>query len=83
MIKFIVSAWQIIVFMWKYLKPIYCDLLRIIADVKTLGLTNDDSRKKVFQEITDCIQERGLKKVPDSVLNCCIELCYQIYIWRK
>lgn len=83
MLKWITNAWFFICFLWKYVNPIYVDLMRIIKEVKTLGLDNDDSRKKVFQDITDCIQARGLDKVPDSVLNCSIELVYQIYQWRN
>ncbi len=83
MLKWLISVWQIICFLWKYVKPLYIDLMRIIQEVKNSGLENDTARKKVFQDITDCIQARGLEKVPDSVLNCSIELCYQIYIWRN
>jgi hypothetical protein len=57
--------------------------MRIIQEVKILGLENEEARKKVFQDITDCIQARGLDKVPDSVLNCSIELVYQIYQWQN
>ena len=77
------NIWAVIVFMWKYVRPIYKDLMCIIAEVHNTGLENDEARKKVFQDITDRIQARGLSKVPDSVLNTAIELCYQIYIWRK
>jgi hypothetical protein len=75
--------WQTILFIWKYIKPIYSDIMRIIEEANALGLTNEVARKKVFQDITDFIQEKGLQKVPDSVLNCSIELCYQIYIWKS
>jgi hypothetical protein len=54
--------------------------MRIIGKVKSMGLTNEEARKLVFQDITDCIQARGLNKVPDSVLNASIELVYQIYL---
>lgn len=83
MIKFLSNAWSVICFMWVYVKPIYTDLMRIIKEVKERGLTDDIARKAVFQEITDFIQKNGLKAVPDSVLNCTIELGYQIFIWRK
>ena len=83
MFKWVVSCWQIICFLWKYLKPIYTDLMLIIDEVRQLGLENEEARKKVFQIITDCIQKRGLEKVPDSVLNCSIELCYQLYLWKN
>ena len=82
MIKILLSIWQVIVFFWTYVKPIYKDLMRIIDEVRTKGLTNDEARKTVFQDITDSIQERGLEKIPDSVLNCSIELCYQLYVWK-
>ena len=80
MFKWLISVWQIICFLWKYVKPIYIDLMRIIGKVKSMGLTNEEARKLVFQDITDCIQARGLNKVPDSVLNASIELVYQIYL---
>ena len=83
MLKWLINVWQILWFLYRYVKPIYIDLMRIIQEVRILGLENDDARKKVFQDITDCIQVRGLEKVPDSVLNCSIELCYQIYIWQS
>ena len=82
MIRWLFSVWQIILFLQKYVKPLYTDLMRIIREVKESGLENDEARKKVFQDITDCIQARGLDKVPDAVLNCSIELCYQIYVWQ-
>lgn len=83
MIKFLISTWQIVQFFWTYVKPIYSDLMRIIARAKLLGLANEEARKQVFQDATDCIQARGLAKVPDSVLNTAIELCYQLYIWQN
>ena len=82
MIKFFMSAWSVLGFLWKYIKPIYGDLMEIIAQVKASGLVDDVARKKVTQLITDKIQLKGLDKVPDSVLNCTIELCYQIYVWK-
>ena len=83
MLKFLSSAWSVLCFIWKYIKPIYADLVRIIKEVKAKGLTDEAARKQVFQDITDFIQARGLQKIPDSVLNCAIELVYQIVIWRK
>ena len=82
MFKWVVSCWQILCFLWKHIKPIYVDLMKIIEEVKRLGLKNEEARKKVFQDITDCIQKRGLEEIPDSVLYCSIELCYQIYRWK-
>ena len=65
------------------LEPVYnYDAKEIIAQVKASGLVDDVARKKVTQLITDKIQLKGLDKVPDSVLNCTIELCYQIYVWK-
>lgn len=83
MFKFLVGAWQMILFVWKYVRPIYGELMRIIRKARDLGLENEAARKKVFQDATDFIQARGLEKVPDSVLNCCIELTYQVYIWQN
>jgi hypothetical protein len=83
MLKWVISVWQIMCFLWQYVKPLYKDLMRIIEKVRTLGLEDEEARKRVFQDITDCIQVRGLQKVPDSVLNCSIELCYQVYIWQQ
>jgi hypothetical protein len=83
MIKILISLWQVLVFFWTKVRPIFHDVIRIIDEAKKQGLSNDDARKKVFQDATDFIQARGLDKVPDSVLNCSIELCYQIYIWNK
>lgn len=82
MFKWLANAWMILGFVWKYVNPIYTDLMRIIKQVQTSGLTDDAARKKVFQDITDCIQARGLEKYPDSVLNAAIELVYQIYLWK-
>jgi hypothetical protein len=81
--KFIVNFIQVLWVMWGYLRPIYRDLMRITKDVADKGLESVEARKAVFQDITDCIQARGLEKIPDSVLNCSIELCYQIYIWQN
>jgi hypothetical protein len=83
MFKFVLNVWSVVCFLWKYIKPVYTDLMRIIGEVRVSGLDNEAARKKVFQDITDCIQARGLEKVPDSVLNCSIELCYQIYVWQN
>jgi len=83
MIKFIISLFQVLWVMWGYLRPIYRDIIRITKQVSEQGLENIEARKKVFQDITDCIQARGLEKIPDSVLNCAIELAYQIVIWQN
>lgn len=83
MIKAFANMWAVVCFMWTYVRPIYVDMMRIIKDAKEKGLQDESARKYVFQEVTDFIQARGLKSVPDSVLNCAIELCYQIFIWRK
>lgn len=83
MIKAFANMWAVVCFMWTYVRPIYVDMMRIIKDAKEKGLQDESARKYVFQEVTDFIQARGLESVPDSVLNCAIELCYQIFIWRK
>lgn len=79
MLKFIAMAGKV----WSFIKPIFSDLMQIIKEVKESDLTGDAARKKVTQDITDFIQERGLEKIPDSVLNAGIELCYQLYVWKK
>lgn len=79
MFKFISVAWKV----WTFISPIYTDLMSIIAKVKASGLTDDAARNQVLQDVTDFIQARGLQKIPDSVLNTGLELCYQIYIWKK
>jgi hypothetical protein len=81
--KWLISTWQIILFIWRYIHPIYDDLMCTIREVSNCNFTNEEARKKVFQVITDRVQARGLEKIPDSVLNCAIELCYQIYAWKK
>jgi len=80
--KLLFNMLQVLWAIWGYVRPIYRDVLRIIKQVDKLGLENKAAREKVFQDITDCIQARGLAKVPDSVLNCTIELCYQIALWQ-
>lgn len=81
MLKFLSNAWAVVCFMWTYIRPIYTELMHIIKEAREKGLQDDEARKHVFQEVTDFIQARGLKAVPDSVLNCSIELGYQIYLW--
>ena len=83
MLKALANMWAVVCFMWTYVRPIYTDLMRIIKDAKEKGLEDENARKYVFQEVTDFIQARGLKAIPDSVLNTAIELGYQIFIWRK
>jgi hypothetical protein len=82
MMKLLITVWQVLVFLWRYIKPIYSDMMRIIAEVNATDLDDDEARKKVFQDVTDAMQARGLQKIPDSVLNCAIELGYQICMWR-
>jgi hypothetical protein len=77
--KFISAAWGV----WKFISPIYNDIMGFIQDARILGLKDDAARKQVFQKATDLIQKNGLTKVPDSVLNAGIELVYQVYVWRK
>lgn len=77
--KFIGMAWKV----WSFIRPIFSDLMRIIKEVKESDLTGNDARAKVVQDITDFIQARGLQKIPDSVLNAGIELCYQLYVWKQ
>ena len=81
--KAIIALFQIAAFFWQRVRPIFHDIVHIIDEVKQSGLSNDEARKKVFQDVTDFIQARGMEKVPDSVLNCSIELAYQIYLWDR
>lgn len=81
--SFLIKAFQVAVLLFKYIRPIFFDLMRIIREVNTLGLDNGEARKKVFQDITDFIQKNGMKNVPDSILNAAIELAYQIYLLDK
>lgn len=81
--KALIGLVQIAVFFWKRVRPILREVIYIIDEVKRSGLSNDDARKKVFQDVTDFIQARGMEKVPDSVLNASIEMAYQIYQWDK
>jgi hypothetical protein len=83
MIKLLLSFWQILVFIWKYVKPIIADTRHIFDEIKEKGLTDEAARKHAFQDITDLLQEKGFKDTPDSVLNCTLELCYQIYLWEN
>lgn len=82
MLKFLAQAWTVILYIWKYIKPIYDDMMKAIELVKTKGLKDAMARLEVFQIVTDCVQARGLEKIPDGVLNTAIELCYQIYVWK-
>lgn len=81
--KFLASTYAVAKYLWKFVKPVWADTTTAIKLVKEKGLKDDAARKQVFQYLTDCIHARGLAKVPDSVLNCTIELCYQIYLWRE
>jgi hypothetical protein len=81
--KFLFTAWQVVNVCWKYIGPIYFDLVKIIKDIKEKGLEDEVARKTVFQEVTDFIQARGAKKVPDCVLNTSIELTYLIIKWQQ
>lgn len=83
MLKFLAAAWNVLVFLWKYIKPVYADMMEIIAQVKASGLTDTAARAKVIQLVTDKLQCRGLAKIPDNVMNASIELCYQIYLARQ
>lgn len=77
----VINSVRILKFLWATIRPIYKDLMFIISEVNSKDLDNYTARQIVFQDITDVIQKRGLERVPDSVLNCSIELCYQIYKW--
>jgi len=83
MIKLLLSFWQILIFLWKHVKPIISDTRHIFNEIKYRGLTDESARKQAFQDITDLIQKKGMKEVPDSVLNCTLELCYQIYLMEN
>ena len=79
--KFFNSTYQklrwIINFVYVYISPIYSELVKIIKEVKTTDLKDEEARKAVFQRISDFVQKSGLK-ISDSILNCAIELAYQL-----
>jgi len=77
--KFISAAWSV----WNFIAPIYKDVMNIIAEIKIKGLEGEEARKEVFQSITDFIQKNKVgTKIPDSIMNAGIELCYQVYLTR-
>lgn len=86
-LKFFTNLWSklnwLINFIYAYVSPIYKELVVIIKKVKESNLEDDAARKKVFQDITDFIQKNGLKKIPDSILNCIIEMVYQLVKEKK
>jgi len=85
--KFFTSLWSklnwAINFIYTYVKPIYSKLVEIIKEVKETNLEDDAARKAVFQKITDFMQENGLKKIPDSILNPIIEIVYLLVKHNK
>lgn len=85
--KFFSAVWQklnwLINFVYKYVVPIYSELVKIIKEVKDSNLEDEAARKAVFQKITDFIQSKGLEKYPDSLMNCIIELVYQLVKQKK
>jgi len=80
--QFFTALWHKIQFIanliYTYVSPIYKELVKIIKEVQDTNLENEAARKLVFQKITDFIQANGLKKIPDSCLNLCIEAIYQL-----
>jgi len=64
------------------ISPIYHELVDIIQDVKNSDLKDDDARKEVFKRITNYMQLKGIK-ISDSILNCAIELVYQLIKNKK
>lgn len=66
-----------------YVGPIYKELVAIIKEVKDTNLNDEDKRRAVFSKITLFIKDNGLKEVPDSILNCLIEIVYQIIKNKK
>jgi hypothetical protein len=82
MFKWLSACWGVINFLWKHIKPVYNDIMEVVAQVKAEGITDDDARKKAFQLVTDKAQGRGIK-LSDSVINASLELCYQIYLDRQ
>jgi hypothetical protein len=79
MFKFISAAWGI----WKFIAPIYKDLMTAIKRVNETNLENIEARNAVKQEITDLVQNHALKNVSDSKMNAAIEICYQVYLISK
>jgi len=64
------------------ISPIYEELVDIIKDVQNTELENDMARKEVFKRITNYMQLKGIK-ISDSILNCAIELVYQLIKNKK
>jgi len=85
--KWFTSLWGklnwLVNFIYVYISPIYSQLVAIIKEVQSTNLEDDAARKAVFQKITDFIQAQGLNKIPDSILNCIIEITYQLIKQKK
>jgi hypothetical protein len=80
--QFFTALWHKVQFIanliYTYVSPIYKELVKIIKEVQDANLENEEARKLVFQKITDFIQAHGLKKIPDSIINLCIEAIFQL-----
>lgn len=81
--KFMMGFAHICWFLWAHVRPRFQAIMHIIAEVKLSGLKEDAARKKVFQEVTDLLQANGFEEWPDNVINCAIELVYEVYIWQN
>ena len=85
--KWFTSLWSklnwLVNFIYVYISPIYAELVSIIKEVQGTNLEDDAARAKVFQDITDFIQKKGLNQIPDSILNCIIEIVYQLIKQKK
>ena len=85
--KWFDSLWNnlkwLINFVYVYVSPIYKELVVIIKEVQDSDLEDEAARKQVFQDITDYIQTKGLDRVPDSILNCIIEMVFQLIKQKK
>jgi hypothetical protein len=80
----VMLIWKLICFSIRYILPIRDDVIRICQKAKELGLDDKAARERVFQDITDCLQARGiLKNYPDPLINTIQEAIYLFYIWKK
>lgn len=85
--KFFSGLWNKLIYVinliYAYAGPIYPEVVSIIKAVQTEGLKDDVARKAVFQRVIDIIHTKGLKQIPDSMLNTIIEVIYQLVKAKK
>ena len=64
---------------FKYVKPIYDELVPIIKAVGSTDLSDEEKRREVFKRISEFIKKQLPNLViSDSILNIIIELVYQL-----